>query len=112
MDQLQQIPRVGTWTALVAACDWSNDWALYPAGDLPIRTWARRAAPSHPWPTDERTFSNTWRALTGTHLGQATLLTLAWGNRHTTPANDATSGAQSPSGERSHVHDSRKGRAR
>jgi DNA-3-methyladenine glycosylase II len=112
VDQLQQIPRVGTWTALVAVTDWSNDWALYPAGDLPIRTWVRRAARSHPWPTDERTFSNAWRALTGAHLPQATLLTLAWGNRHTAPPNDATTGAHPPPGERSHGHDGWKGRAR
>jgi DNA-3-methyladenine glycosylase II len=79
VDQLQQIPRVGVRTALVAVTDWSNDWTLYPCGDLPIRTWARCAAPSFPWPTDERTFSHLWRILTRTHLPEATLLTLAWG---------------------------------
>jgi DNA-3-methyladenine glycosylase II len=62
--------------------DWSNDWALYPYGDLAVRTWARRAAPSYPWPTDEATFGNTWRMFTRTHLSLATVLTLAWGNHH------------------------------
>jgi DNA-3-methyladenine glycosylase II len=82
IDQLQQVPRVGPWTAHAAATDGSNDWALYPYGDLAVRTWARRAAPSYPWPTDERTFGNTWRMLTRTHLSLATVLTLAWGNHH------------------------------
>ncbi|GLH99879.1 DNA glycosylase family protein [Phytohabitans aurantiacus] len=84
VDLLQQIPRVGKWTALAAVCDWSNDWALFPPGDLAIRTWVRRAAPSYPWPTDERRFGSLWRALNGPHLSQATLLTLAWANRQTT----------------------------
>ncbi|MDQ7904663.1 hypothetical protein RB614_09030 [Phytohabitans sp. ZYX-F-186] len=67
-EQLGRIPRVGQWTAHAAVADWSNDWALYPAGDLTLRTWARRAAPDYPWPTDERAFANCWRMLTRTHL--------------------------------------------
>jgi len=82
IEQLQHIPRVGPWTAHAAVTDWSNDWSLYPYGDLAVRTWARRAAPSHLWPTDERTFGNAWRMFTRTHLSPVTLLTLAWGNHH------------------------------
>jgi DNA-3-methyladenine glycosylase II len=82
IEQLQTVPRVGPWTAHAAVTDWSNDWALYPYGDLAVRTWARRASPSYPWPTDERAFGNFWRMLTRTHLGVVTVLTLAWGNRH------------------------------
>ncbi|GFJ77503.1 hypothetical protein [Phytohabitans houttuyneae] len=50
IEQLRRIPRVGRWTAHAAAADWSNEWALYAAGDLNLRTWARRAAPAYPWP--------------------------------------------------------------
>jgi DNA-3-methyladenine glycosylase II len=82
VEQLRRIPRVGQWTAHAAVADWSNDWTLYPPGDLTLRTWARRAAPDYPWPTDERAFANFWRVLTRTDLGVITILTLAWGNRH------------------------------
>jgi DNA-3-methyladenine glycosylase II len=41
VDQLRRIPGVGVRTALLAVVDWSNDWALYPCGDL---------APTHPRP--------------------------------------------------------------
>jgi DNA-3-methyladenine glycosylase II len=82
VEELHRIPGVGRWTAHAAVADRENDWALYPAGDLTLRTWARRAAPDYPWPTDERAFANLWRVLTRTHLGTATVLTLAWGNRH------------------------------
>lgn len=80
--ELQTVPRIGPWTAHAAVADWSNDWSLYPYADLAVRTWAKRAAPSHDWPADEPAFGQTWRALAGEHLCSLTLLTLAWGSQH------------------------------
>jgi DNA-3-methyladenine glycosylase II len=57
-------------------------WALYPYGDLAVRTWAMRAAPSYEWPTDEAAFGRVWRTLAGDYLSVLTLFTLAWGSRH------------------------------
>ena len=82
VDALQVVPRVGPWTARAAVADWSNDWALYPYADLAVRTWVKRAAPSHDWPVDEPTFGRMWRALAGEGLSSLTLLTLAWGSQH------------------------------
>jgi DNA-3-methyladenine glycosylase II len=79
---LQRVPRIGPWTASAAVADWSNDWALYPYGDLAVRTWAKRAAPSFPWPNDEAAFGEVWQALAADRLGPLTLLTLAWGSQH------------------------------
>lgn len=80
--ELQAVPRIGPWTAHATVADWSNDWSLYPYADLAVRTWAKRAAPSHDWPTDEPAFGQTWRALAGEDLCSLTLLTLAWGSQH------------------------------
>lgn len=80
--ELQTVPRIGPWTAHAAVADWSNDWSLYPYADLAVRTWAKRAAPSHDWPRDEPTFGRIWRSLAGVHLSSLTLLTLAWGSQH------------------------------
>jgi DNA-3-methyladenine glycosylase II len=82
VDALQVVPGVGPWTARAAVADWSNDWALYPYADLAVRTWVKRAAPSHDWPVDEPTFGRMWRALAGEGLCSLTLLTLAWGSQH------------------------------
>jgi DNA-3-methyladenine glycosylase II len=82
VDALQVVPRIGPWTAHAAVADWSNDWALYPYGDLAVRTWAMRAAPSYEWPTDEAAFGRVWRTLAGDYLSVLTLLTLAWGSQH------------------------------
>jgi DNA-3-methyladenine glycosylase II len=79
---LQDVPRIGPWTAHAAVADWSNDWALYSYADLAVRTWATRAAPSHDWPTDEPTFGALWSDMAGPHLSELTLLTLAWGSQH------------------------------
>jgi DNA-3-methyladenine glycosylase II len=82
VDELQTVPRIGPWTAGAAVADWSNDFALYPYADLAVRTWARRAAPDHPWPDDEVSFARRWRELAGERLSDLTLLTLAWGSHH------------------------------
>jgi DNA-3-methyladenine glycosylase II len=82
MTELCRVQRVGPWTAGAAAADWSNDFTAYPCGDLAVRTWAGRAAPSIAWPGDEPGFAEHWRQLAGPHLAELTLLTLAWGGRH------------------------------
>jgi DNA-3-methyladenine glycosylase II len=82
VDELQAVPRIGAWTAGAAVADWSGDFAWYPHSDLAVRTWARRAAPDHPWPDDEPSFGCLWRDLAGGHLHDLTLLTLAWGRLH------------------------------
>jgi DNA-3-methyladenine glycosylase II len=79
---LQAVPRVGPWTAGAAVADWDNDFTAYPCGDLAVRTWAARAAPSAGWPGDEPGFRRRWEQLAGPHLAEITLLTLAWGGRH------------------------------
>lgn len=79
---LQQVRRIGPWTAGAAVADFSNDFTCYPYADLAIRTWARRAAPSFPWPDDEEAFARLWQGLAGDQLATVTLLTLAWGNYH------------------------------
>jgi DNA-3-methyladenine glycosylase II len=80
--ELLRVRRVGPWTAGAATADWTNDFAAYPSGDLAVRTWAARAAPSAAWPADEPGFHRHWRQVAGPHLADVTLLTLAWGGRH------------------------------
>lgn len=77
--ELQEVRRIGPWTAGAVVADWSGDFSLYPFNDLAVRTWARRAAPTHPWPDDEAEFGLVWRELAGDRLSDLTLLTLAWG---------------------------------
>ncbi|HEY1621360.1 MAG TPA: hypothetical protein VGG25_27300 [Streptosporangiaceae bacterium] len=79
---LPSVRRIGTWTAGAAAADWSNDFIVYPYGDLAVRTWAARAAPAAGWPGDEPGFRARWERVTGAHLAAVTLLTLAWGDHH------------------------------
>jgi DNA-3-methyladenine glycosylase II len=80
--QLQLIPRIGPWTAGAAVADFTNGFSYYPYADLAVRTWAKRAAPSCPWPDDEQEFGRLWRRLAGSQLAPMTLLTLAWGSHH------------------------------
>lgn len=80
--ELQQVPRVGAWTAGAAVADYSNDFTHYPYTDLAVRTWVKRAAPSYAWPDGEQAFGRLWRTLAGDQLGTLTLLTLAWGDQH------------------------------
>jgi DNA-3-methyladenine glycosylase II len=79
---LQQVPRIGAWTAGAAVADFTNDFTYYPYADLAVRTWARRAAPSYRWPDDEQSFGRLWQALAGDHLASLTFLTLASGSHH------------------------------
>lgn len=85
--ELPSVRRIGPWTAGAAAADWSNDFSLYPYGDLAVRTWAIRAAPDAGWPGNEPGFRTRWEQATSPHLADITLLTLAWGGHHArTPA--------------------------
>ncbi|NYI07794.1 hypothetical protein [Allostreptomyces psammosilenae] len=79
---LQDIPRVGPWTAAAAAADYTGDFSVYPHHDLAVRTWARRIAPHLDWPDSDRAFAATWRSWTDDdrQLHALTLFTLAWGN--------------------------------
>lgn len=85
---LQTVPRIGPWTAGAAVADYTGDFALYPYGDLAVRTWARRADPASAWPDDEPSFASTWQHLAGPHVSTLTALTLAWGDHdvHQPPA--------------------------
>lgn len=86
VSELQQVRRIGPWTAGAAVADFTNDFTCYPYADLAVRTWAKRAAPSYHWPDDEQDFARLWQRLAGDQLANTTLLTLAWGNHH---ANDS-----------------------
>lgn len=80
--ELQMIRRVGPWTAGATVADYSNDWSLYPYGDLAVRKWASYAAPEFTWPANEGEFASLWRSLAGEQLSTLTVLTLAWGGSH------------------------------
>ncbi|WP_261566955.1 hypothetical protein [Frankia gtarii] len=82
VDELQQVHRIGPWTAGAAVADFTGDWSLYPYSDLAVRTWAGRAAPSHHWYPKEPKFATQWRHLAADSLSPLTLLTLAWGSHH------------------------------
>lgn len=87
---LDEIPRVGPWTASAATADFTGDFSVYPHGDLAVRTWARRAAPDAPLPATERPFAATWQryAPDRPHLHALTLFTLAWGTHARTAEHD------------------------
>ncbi|SER20290.1 hypothetical protein [Actinokineospora terrae] len=79
---LQAVPRIGPWSAGATVADHTGDFTYYPHSDLAVRTWAAHLAPTHAWPDDDRGFAAHWRDITGDHLSDLTLLTLAWGVRH------------------------------
>lgn len=87
---LDDIPRVGQWTASATAADFTSDFSVYPHGDLAVRTWARRAAPAVPLPDGEREFAAAWQhyAPDRHHLHALTLFTLAWGTHARTAEHD------------------------
>lgn len=80
VDMLCQVPGIGPWTARASVADYTNDWSLYPVGDLAVRTWAKRADPKRAWPSSEVDFEEHWRHLAGPWLSDYTLLVLAWGS--------------------------------
>jgi DNA-3-methyladenine glycosylase II len=87
---LDDIPRVGPWTASAATADFTGDFSVYPHGDLAVRTWARRAAPDAALPDDERAFAAAWQrsAPDRPQLHALTLFTLAWGTHARTAEHD------------------------
>ncbi|MGH3619808.1 MAG: hypothetical protein ACRDQV_17590, partial [Pseudonocardiaceae bacterium] len=80
--EVQNVPRVGAWTAGATVADLTNDYTLYPFADLSVRTWAKRLTPQCCWPDTEPEFAQAWARLAGDQLSDWTLLTLAWGVRH------------------------------
>jgi DNA-3-methyladenine glycosylase II len=80
--EIQNVPRIGPWTAGATIADLTNDYALYPFADLAVRTWAKRLASGRNWPETELEFARVWQDLAGEQLSARTLLTLAWGVRH------------------------------
>ncbi len=80
--EVQNVPRIGPWTAGATVADLTNDYTLYPFADLAVRTWAKRLAPQRTWPDTEPEFARVWAGLAGQQLSEWTLLTLAWGVRH------------------------------
>ncbi len=81
---VQDVRRIGPWTAGATVADVTNDYSLYPFADLAVRTWAGKLAPSVDWPKPEPEFGRLWQAMAGGQLSEWTLLTLAWGVRHAT----------------------------
>ncbi|MFH8885738.1 hypothetical protein [Streptomyces californicus] len=79
---LIEVPRIGPWTAAAATADYTGDHSLYPHGDLAVRTWAKRAAPSVTFPSSDREFEQLWRRWAPDRLAlhTLTLFTLTWGN--------------------------------
>ena len=79
---LQAVRRIGPWTAGAAVADCTNDFTVYPYGDLAVRTWAARAAPPAAWPGDEQGSAGAGGRPPGRTWPHLTLLTLAWGGQH------------------------------
>jgi DNA-3-methyladenine glycosylase II len=82
VQELRLIAGIGPWTAGAAVADFTHDWTLYPYGDLAIRTWVGRAAPSVNWETKEARFAEQWAAMTKPNLSTLTVLVLAYGGIH------------------------------
>lgn len=76
-EQLMQIPFVGPWTAGVAAADVTNDFTVYPVGDLAVRHHAGVLAPGTVWAKGDADFAAQWTALTAPRLSDWTILALA-----------------------------------
>lgn len=72
------IPGIGPWSAGAAIADLRNAWQLYPHDDLAVRTWATRAFPDLPIPTEQRRFLRCWTDWGGQAIGALTVLTLGW----------------------------------
>ncbi|SEO55368.1 DNA glycosylase family protein [Actinacidiphila rubida] len=85
---LQEVSGIGPWTAACAAADFTGDYSVYPHGDLAVRTWAAKAAPSTPHTDDPKAFEAQWgRWAPDRHtLHALTTHTLAWGIHARPPA--------------------------
>jgi DNA-3-methyladenine glycosylase II len=79
---LTDVHRVGDWTARATVADHSNDFSLYPYGDLAVRTWAAAMDANTPWPSTDTAFARTWENLAAADLSAWTVSTLAFGVEH------------------------------
>ncbi|MEE1929683.1 hypothetical protein V1J52_16065 [Streptomyces sp. TRM 70351] len=98
---LDEVRRIGPWTASAAAADYTGDFSVYPHGDLAVRTWASRAAPGVPFPDSDRAFANRWRRLADDdrrQLHALTLFALTWGSHARTERANAAVQLAAPSG--------------
>jgi DNA-3-methyladenine glycosylase II len=88
---LQEVPRIGPWTAKAAVADCTNNFEIYPYTDLAVVTWAKQLNPSREWPAGAPAFKAAWEEVAGNQLSAWTLLTLAWGISHGKPARSVAS---------------------
>ena len=82
VEALTSVRRVGEWTARATVADYSNDFALYPYGDLAVRTWAAAMDADTPWPATDTAFARTWENMAKADLSAWTVSTLAFGALH------------------------------
>jgi DNA-3-methyladenine glycosylase II len=78
LEELQQLPGIGPWTARVAVCDVRADWSVYPFDDLAVRKWAAELWPGG-WPKPPRAFADSWRRINGEYVPQITFYLLTGG---------------------------------
>jgi DNA-3-methyladenine glycosylase II len=79
VDALTEVYRVGDWTARATVADYSNDFSLYPYGDLAVRTWATAIDANTPWPSTDMAFARAWENVAAADLSAWTVSTLAFG---------------------------------
>jgi DNA-3-methyladenine glycosylase II len=82
VEALTAVRRVGEWTARATVADYSNDFALYPYGDLAVRTWAAAMDTDTSWPGTDAAFARTWENMAKADLSTWTVSTLAFGALH------------------------------
>jgi DNA-3-methyladenine glycosylase II len=89
---LRSVPGIGSWTAGVAAADYTGDFSVYPYTDRTVRAYARRAAPNTMWPAGDAAFRSHWRTLAGDGVSGLTQLVLAWGQARLQPTDSEDAG--------------------
>ncbi|WP_236981460.1 DNA glycosylase family protein [Mycobacterium kiyosense] len=82
VEALTAVRRVGEWTARATVADYSNDFALYPYGDLAVRTWAAAMDADTSWPATDAAFAQAWKNMAQADLSAWTVSTLAFGALH------------------------------
>lgn len=92
---LTAVHRVGEWTSRATAADYSNDFSLYPYGDLAVRTWATTMDAETDWPATDVAFARTWENMAAADLSAWTVSTLTFGAQH---GRSTTSGAGTRTG--------------
>ncbi|MEV0440959.1 hypothetical protein AB0I84_05515 [Streptomyces spectabilis] len=81
VQHLAAVDGIGATAAALSVADFTSDYAIYPHGDLTLRTWATRAAPTLKLPSTDHEFEALWRrwAPDRLTLHTLTLFTLTWG---------------------------------